>query len=113
MEQNQQQTATSKVRRSSQQILECIKEQRKSKLTVKEYCQANAISQNTFYRWQKIHGKQAKKKRKKKRKVGGDFATIEVTGNLVVPTSPQLFAEIGNIRLYREVPAEYLKTLLS
>jgi hypothetical protein len=26
---------------------------------------------------------------------------------------PSLFAEIGNLRIYREVPVEYLKALLS
>lgn len=113
MEQNQQQSAAPKAHRSSEQILDCLKEQRQSKLTVKEYCQTNAISQNTFYRWQKIHGKQVKKKHKKKEKAEGGFATIEVTGNLIAPASPQLFAAIGNIRLYKEVPAEYLKALLS
>ena len=113
MEQNQQQSATSKVHRSSEQILDCLKEQRQSKLTIKEYCLANAISQNTFYRWQKIHGKQVKRRHKKERKNEGGFATIEVTGNLITPSSPQLFAEIGDIRLYKEVPAEYLKALLS
>ena len=113
MEQNQQQPAALKVRRSSQQILECLREQRRGELSIKEYCLANAISEKTFYRWQKVHGKQRKKKRKKRTKAGSGFATIEVTGNLVAPASPQLFAEIGNIRVYKEVPAEYLKTLLS
>jgi len=113
MEQNQQQSAAIKARRSSQQILECLNEQRQSKLTVKEYCLANAISEKTFYRWQKVHGKQRKKKRKKQSKSRSGFATIDVIRNVVASARPQLFAEIGNIRLYKEVPAEYLKTLLS
>ena len=113
MEQNQQQPAISKVRRSSQQILECLREQRQGGLTVKEYCLANAISEKTFYRWQKVYGKQRKKKRKKQSKSRSGFATIDVIGSVVAAIKPQLFAEIGNIKLYREVPAEYLKTLLS
>lgn len=44
--------------------------------------------------------------------VGGGFASIEVAPARV-HDRPQLFAEIGNIKLYKEVPAEYLKTLLS
>ena len=113
MEQNQQQSAASKPRRSSQQILECLKEQRYGGLSVREYCQANAISQKTFYRWQKAYGKQKRKRRKKQNKARSGFATIDVIGNVVAATRPQLFAEIGNIKLYKEVPAEYLKTLLS
>jgi hypothetical protein len=42
---------------------------------------------------------------------GGGFASIEVVPTLV-QDRPQLFAMIGNIKLYKEVPAEYLKTLL-
>jgi len=113
MEQNQQQPAASKARRSSQQILECLKEQRHGGLTVREYCQANAISEKTFYRWQKVYGKQKRKRRKKQNKARNGFATIDVIGNVVDVTRPHLFAEIGNIKLYKEVPAEYLKTLLS
>ncbi|OQP59131.1 hypothetical protein A3860_38850 [Niastella vici] len=113
MEQNQQQQAALKVRRSSQEILECLKEQRQGGLTVREYCQANAISEKTFYRWQKVYGKQRRKRRKKQSKARSGFATIDVIGNVVAAARPQLFAEIGNIRLYKEVPAEYLKTLLS
>ena len=113
MEQNQQQPAASKVRRSHQQILECLREQRQGKLTVKEYCLANAITEKTFYRWQKAHGKQRKKKRKKQSKSMSGFATIDVIGNVAAAAKSELFAEVGNIRLYKEVPAEYLKTLLS
>jgi hypothetical protein len=113
MEQNQQQPAASKVRRSHQQILECLREQRQGKLTVKEYCLANAITEKTFYRWQKAHGKQRKKKRKKQSKSRSGFAAIEVIRNVAVAAKSELFAEVGNIRLYKEVSAEYLKTLLS
>ena len=41
------------------------------------------------------------------------FATIDVIGNVAAAAKSELFAEVGNIRLYKEVPAEYLKTLLS
>lgn len=50
MEQNQQQPAASEVRKSHQQILGCLREQRQVKLTVKDYCLANTITDKTFYR---------------------------------------------------------------
>ena len=83
IEQNQQQPAALKVRRSHQQILECLREQRQGKLTFKEYCMSNAITEKTFYRWQKAHGKQRKKKRKKQSKSSIGFAVIDVIGNIV------------------------------
>ena len=38
------------------------------------------------------------------------FATIEIIPSREV--KPQLFAEVGNIKLYKEVSADYLKALL-
>jgi hypothetical protein len=61
------------------------------------------ISGATFYVWQKKH-------RSKSDEVKG-FAKIEVTPT-IVQSEAQLFAEIGNLKLYKEVTAEYLKTLL-
>jgi len=39
------------------------------------------------------------------------FASIEVVGGNS-SSHPQLFAEIGTIRLYKEMPVEYLKALI-
>jgi hypothetical protein len=112
MEQNQQQPAAVKARQSRQQSLDCLREQQHGGLTVREYCHSNAISEKTFYRLQKVYGKQTKKKRKKRSRDKSGFTSIDIIGS-VVAARPQLFAEIGNIKLYGEVSAEYLKTLLS
>jgi len=40
------------------------------------------------------------------------FAAVEVLPAMT-PAQPALFAEVGLIRLYKEVSAEYLKSLLS
>jgi hypothetical protein len=71
---------------------------------VREYCELSDINEATFYSW-------VKKYRKPEDDVKG-FAQIEVIPTLL-HNKPQLFAEIGTIRLYKEVTAEYLKTLLS
>lgn len=88
--------------RTEEQILKLLDEFDASGYTVKEFCEVSDVNEATFYSWQK----------KYRSKDGDDekgFSTIEV----VAADKPQLFAEIGNCKLYREVSAEYLKTLLS
>jgi hypothetical protein len=88
--------------RSAEQIEQCLNEQAQSGLAIKAYCTVNGICEHNFYRWtQKYRG----------RKIG--FAKIEVLHGDAVNLPPSLFAEIGNLRIYKEVPAEYLKALLS
>jgi len=114
MEQHQQIPATgAKIRWSKQQAMDCLKDQRQSGLSVKEYCQANGMSGKTFYRWLKKYG-DSKPRKRKGRPPGksGGFASIEVIDK-AMDSRPQLFAEVGNIKLYREVSADYLKKLLS
>lgn len=113
MEQNYQNPEVGiKIRRSKQQAMDCIKEQRQSGQSIKEYCQANGMSEKTFYRWLKKFGDPKPGKRKRQGRTQGGFASIEVIGN-VADSGPQLFAEVGNIKLYKEVSAEYLKKLLA
>jgi predicted DNA-binding transcriptional regulator AlpA len=101
-----------RIRRSKQQAMNCLKEQQQSGQSVKDYCQANGMSEKTFYRWAKKFGDPKPGKRKKQGRTQGGFASIEVIGN-AVNSGPQLFAEVGNIKFYREVSAEYLKKLLA
>ena len=113
MEQRQQVgTTVAKIRRSKQQAMDCLKDQRQGGQSVKEYCQANGMSEKTFYRWLNKYGDLRPTKRKRKVQGKGGFASIEVV-NKVVDRSPELFAEVGNVKLYKEVSAEYLKKLLS
>ena len=107
MEQNNQGVNAGKLRtvRSEEQILGILEEFEKSGFTAKEYCAVSDINEATFYSWMKRY------RSKPDEEVKG-FATIEVTPTLI-PGRPQLFAEVGNIRLYKEVPPEYLKSLLS
>jgi len=112
MEQNQQSTAAnSKIRRSAEAIQGCLSAQQQSGLSVKEYCEVNKISEKSFYRWFKKYRSKPKRKARKARVVKGGFASIEVV-NSINSNHPQLFAEIGKIRLYKEMPVEYLKALI-
>lgn len=89
--------------RTEEQILSILDEYEKSGFTQKEFCEVSDINEVTFYSW-------LKKYRAKQDDVKG-FATIEVVSAPV--SGPQLFAEVGNVKLYKEVPAEYLKVLVS
>lgn len=113
MEQNQQMAGgKTVVRRSEEEIQKYLTEQEQSGLTVKEYCDMYDIVEQTFYGWLKRYRSKVAEDVKDLAAGPGGFASIEVVSTLV-HDRPQLFAEIGNIRLYKEVPAEYLKTLLS
>ena len=107
MEQNNQGVSAGKLWtvRSEEEILGILEEFEKSGFTAKGYCAVSDINEATFYSWMKRF------RAKPDEDVKG-FATIEVIPT-PTPGRPQLFAEVGNIRLYKEVPAEYFKYLLS
>jgi hypothetical protein len=92
--------------RTEEQILSILEEYDRSGFNVKEFCEVSEINEATFYSWIKRY-----RSKPDGEEIKG-FVGIEVVPTLV-HTRPQLFAEVGNIKLYREVPAEYLKTLLS
>ena len=98
------QLARQRIVRNEEQILAILDEFEKSGFTQKEYCELSDINEMTFYSWMK-----------KYRRANGDepkgFAAVEVMPTLV-HTKQQLFAEVVAIRLYREVSADYLKSLL-
>lgn len=107
MEQRMQNDAAAGKRtvRTEEQILSILDEFDRSGFTVKDFCEVSDINEATFYSW-------IKKYRSKPEDDVKGFAAIEITPSLI-HSKPQLFAEIGNIKLYREVSAEYLKALLS
>jgi hypothetical protein len=102
----EQQPVTGKtvVRRSEEEILKHLGDQEQSGLSVKEYCEMFELVEPTFYSWMK------KYRSKPEEEVKG-FAMVEVVPAVILGR-PQLFAEVGSIRLYKEVSAEYLKSLL-
>lgn len=112
MEQNQQMAGVkSIVRRSEEEIQRLLTEQEQSGLTVKEYCEMYDIVEQTFYGWIKRYRSKIVEV-SNPATVPGGFASLEVVPTLVYER-PQLFAEIGDIKIYKEVSAEYLKALIS
>lgn len=98
----QAQNAGSKTRvvRTEEQILKLLEEFEANEYSVKDFCMLSDINEATFYSWQK-------KYRSKDSDDENGFSTIEV----VAADKPQLFAEIGNLKLYKEVSAEYLMNI--
>jgi Transposase len=94
-----------RVVRTEEQILSLLEEYEKSGFTAKEFCEVSDIHEATFYSWLKKYPKGSHDTVK-------GFATIDVIPTMV-HSRPQLFAEIGNIKLYKEVSPEYLKALMS
>ena len=86
MEQNHQGPEIgSMIRRSKLQTMDCLKDQRHSGQSVKEYCKVNSMSEKTFYRWLKKFGDPKPGKRKKQARPQGGFAGVEVIGKVVDP----------------------------
>jgi hypothetical protein len=87
--------------RPEEEILKHLAEQETSGFSVKDYCEMYDINETTFNSWIKRFRKGEEEK---------GFATIEIIPSVA---KPGLFAEVGAIKIYQEVPAEYLKALLS
>jgi hypothetical protein len=93
MEPQNGQSTRQRIVRTEEQILAILDEFDKSGFTQKEYCELSDIDEVTFYSW-------LKKYRKTNSEEPKGFAAVEVIPTLV-HSKPQLFAEIGSIKLYR------------
>jgi hypothetical protein len=115
MEQKQQETYRKKpIHRSAEQIEKCLDDQAQSGLSILAYCKATGMCANNFYRWtKKFCGREVKPRKNIQAAEAAGFAKIEVLQDDAANQLPCLFAEIGNLRIYKEVPVEYLKALLS
>jgi hypothetical protein len=71
------------------------------------------MSEKNFYRWTEKYRSRKVKRRKRSQAAAAGFAKIELLPCDVTNNQLSLFAQIGSLRNYKEVPAEYLKALLS
>ena len=97
-----------RVHRSEEEINTIIEEYEKSGYSQREFCEISEINESTFSHWLKKY----RSKEEDDQEEPAGFARIEVTP-VFGHTKPSLFAEIGNIKIYKELPVEYLKALLS
>ena len=92
--------------RSEETILNILTEQKKSKLSIKAFCNQNNIAQASFHNWKKKYSRRSVKAVK----LTG-FTALQIT---VPPAVAEpLFAEVKGIKIYQTVAAAYLKELLS
>lgn len=89
-----------RIHRSEEEILKHLSDQEESDISVKDYCEMFDINDQTFNSW-------VKKYRSKEEEKG--FSQLQ----LIPPSSkPQLFARVGEIEVYKEVSADFLKALI-
>ncbi len=96
-----------RIQRTEAEIFSLMEEYESSEgITVKEFCEMQDISTQTFYNWQK----QYRNRNNESRQPG--FMTVSVNAPEGRPL-PTPFAEVGDIKIYTQVPASYLKELMS
>lgn len=95
-------------RLSEQSIRNILKEYEASGETVIQFCQTRSINSSSFHRWR---GKYQEGEGVKRR---ATFVPVNITAQIDKQSNePALFAEVHGIRLYKEMPADYLITLLN
>lgn len=95
-------------KRRADSMFALIDEQHASKLSVKDFCQQNNLSEGTFYYWRKKYLDGAKPVNDRH---VGNFSLLQVDDQ--INSSSELFAEYKGLKLYRQVPVSYLKELIS
>lgn len=100
--QNGQVLQRQRIVRSEEQILSPIDEYERCTYTVKEFCELMDVNEAMFYSWLKKYRPKPEDEESK----GAGFVSLEFTPS--EKTTPQLFAEIGNIKLYKEVSANII-----
>jgi hypothetical protein len=96
-----------RVFRGKETILNILSEQKKSKLSIKAFCDENDIAAASFHNWKKKY-----RNSRANRVVQPGFTTLRVTPTAPV-AGPGLFAEVNSIKIYQPVTAAYLKELLA
>ena len=94
-------------RQTEQVMLSLITAQGGSNMTVKAFCALHNVAEARYYYWRKKY--LAKKEPPIAR--NESFALLDIKA-AEGATLPGLFAEVNGIKLYREVPPGYLKSLL-
>lgn len=92
-----------------QKMYTLIQEQQSSSLTAKEFCTQNHISQGRFYYWlKKYRGLESAPVNEGQ----SSFKLLQVRDELS-DSGPGLFAEYKGLKIYGQVPSQFLKDLIS
>lgn len=95
-------------KRRAEAMFALVQDQHDSKLSVKNFCEQNNLSEGTFYYWRKKYLDTAKPATDRHM---GNFSLLQVDDQ--TGSSSELFAEYKGLKLYRQVPVSYLKELIS
>lgn len=87
--------------RSKPAILELLREQQQSGLSIQTFCTQHSIPSGSFHNWKKKYG------------AGDGLSAASSFVPVQIKTSATLFAEVNGIKLYQPVSAGYLKELTS
>jgi len=101
------QVSTERPTHTEQKMFSLITEQQSSHMTVKAFCALHNVSEARYYYWRKRY----RSKQESGVQQNESFDLLQVNETRV-NALPGLFAEVNGIKLYREVPAAYLKALL-
>lgn len=93
-------TRSSRIFRSREEILQLLSKQSDSGLSVRQFCQEHAITEGSFHYWKRRYNKAEVRDAK------SAFTRIDVSAGVSV-----LFAQVGGIKIYQPVSADYLKEL--
>lgn len=96
-------SAHSRVFRKKSTILELLRQQPRSGLSIQAFCVQHSIPPGSFHNWKRRYDITAEQGS------GPSFTPLQVKTS--VPQ--QLFAEVGSIKLYQPVSAGFLKELVS
>ncbi|WP_276505085.1 IS66 family insertion sequence element accessory protein TnpA [Terrimonas pollutisoli] len=88
--------------RRRSEILDLLREQQESGLSVRVFCAERSIAEGSFHNWKKRYGSEGSAAN------NNAFARVQVEA-----VAAGLFAEVNGIKLYQPVSAGYLKELVS
>lgn len=93
-------------RRSQKQIIDLLNTQQTNDLAITAFCKTHKIAKATYYNWRSKYGKQ--------REATTQFIPVQIRQSESVPV---LFGEIefaskAIVRLYQQVDASWIKSLL-
>jgi hypothetical protein len=89
--------------RSKSVILELLRQQQHSGLSIQTFCAQHSIPSGSFHNWKKKYGASVDQA------AGQSFTPLQIKA----AAAQQLFAEVNGIKLYQPVSAGYLKELAS
>ncbi|RFM29211.1 IS66 family insertion sequence element accessory protein TnpA [Chitinophaga silvisoli] len=85
-----------------------IAEQAASGQSIKSFCARHGIPSGNWFYWQKRY----QQRNVESHNDNGSFTLLQVTPDVVTPVESGIFAEYKGLKIYRPVPASFLKELI-